>query len=51
VDADHWGFLRHEGLDRVGAHDLRRKVDLQDFDSRDFRHDLHFDAGNGMRIQ
>jgi hypothetical protein len=39
VDADHRGLLRDEGLDRVGAHHLRRKVDLQDFNARDFRHE------------
>jgi hypothetical protein len=32
ADAHHRRLLRDEGLDRVGAHDLRREVDLQDFD-------------------
>src|SRR5262249_44419022 len=37
-DADDRRLLRHERLDRVGAPDLRRQIDLQDLDGANRGH-------------
>ena len=41
-DANDRRFLGDEGLDRVGAFDLRRQVDLLNFEACDFCHDPGF---------